>query len=223
MLNEKIDKAKLNTLQKVKRGLLILTCFLLGIGFSNLIHPNHVSQQTSKSSNSTNTENGDLSQATVTNFLNAYYTKKDLGENRNRYKDLMTDTAYNTAVTNENKPENQAYKGYVVDQVLDSSENFIDTKDNQVIVNVKYHNLSLTKKNDTSTGTNQSMTATLLISYVKQNGKYLVNDIKAKTLSDQTTSNPQQNETAIRNAGDTNGGESTSDKQGDSNVADAND
>lgn len=222
MLNDKIDKAKLNTLQKVKRWLVILTCFLLGIGFSNLIHPNHVSQQTTKSSSSSK-ENSELSQQTVTNFLNAYYTKKDLGENRNRYKELMTDAAYKTAVTNENKAENQAYKGYVVDQVLDSSENFIDAKNKQVIVNVKYHNLSLTKKNDTSTGTSQSKTATLLITYVKQDGKYLVNDIKAKKLSDQTTSEPQQNESTIRSAGDTNGGESTSDKQGDSNVADAND
>lgn len=85
------------------------------------------------------------------------------------------------------------------------------------------HNLSLTKKNDTSTGTSQSKTATLLITYVKQDGKYLVNDIKAKKLSDQTTSEPQQNESTIRSAGDTNCGESTIDKQGDSNVADAND
>lgn len=43
-----------------------------------------------------------------------YYTKKDLGENRNRYKEYMTDAMYNQAVLLENEPTTQTYS-YVVD------------------------------------------------------------------------------------------------------------
>lgn len=91
--------------------LLLLTGLLVGL---RLGKPAKVSQKQvpakviSTSSLSTNN---------VTHFLTEYYTKKELSENRNRYKNLMTDEMYREAVATENQPVNQAYKGYIINQV----------------------------------------------------------------------------------------------------------
>ncbi|WP_254558615.1 hypothetical protein, partial [Salmonella enterica] len=88
-----------------------------------------------------------LSDSTVNKFLIAYYTKKDLGENDNRYKLLMTDSMYNQATSNEKLPVNQAYKGYVIDQVFSKADIYINQKDLTAICNVTYKNTQLTKLN----------------------------------------------------------------------------
>ena len=48
----------------------------------------------------------------------------------------------------EKQPVNQAYKGYVVNQVLDTYKIYIDTENNEVIVDVTYKNTQRTKRNN---------------------------------------------------------------------------
>ncbi|MBU5519615.1 hypothetical protein KQI96_16635, partial [Enterococcus sp. S163_ASV_20] len=89
-----------------------------------------------------------ITPASVKKFLIAYYTKKDLGENRNRYKPLVTPGMYNELVAEEKQPVNQAYKGYVVNQVLDRYKIYIDSENNEVISEVSYKNTQRVKINN---------------------------------------------------------------------------
>lgn len=82
----------------------------------------------------------DLTTDTVQKFLIAYYTRKDLGENRNRYEPLVTTSMYNELTTEEKQPVNQAYRGYVVNQVLDSANIYINTEEDTAICVVTYKN-----------------------------------------------------------------------------------
>lgn len=81
-------------------------------------------------------------------FLISYYTKKDLEENRPRYKSFMTDGLYNSVIAEENKPVNQAYKGFVVDQVFESANIYIDATTDEVLAEVKYSNSVLQEKRE---------------------------------------------------------------------------
>ncbi|GAK31333.1 hypothetical protein WOSG25_090300 [Weissella oryzae SG25] len=121
----------------------------------------------------------ELSRSTVEKFDLAFFTKKDLGENRNRYKDLMTEAMYNQEVAEENKPVNQAYKGMVIDQALKSQNIYIDQKNNTALVDVEYTNTQLKEPGNLKTALkDQNNNATLKLSFVKQGKKYLVNEIK---------------------------------------------
>ena len=117
-----------------------------------------------------------LDQETVKNFLIAYYTKKDLGENRNRYLPFMTTSMYKLQVEQEDLPVNQAYKGYVLNQVFDGATIYIDESRLTAIATVNYTNLQVLKKGSNE-GTTLNNTDSLLISFSKEKGKYLVNNI----------------------------------------------
>ena len=101
--------------------LLIVLIFLIGlsVGQRKQVNTNEKQVKVEKKE--------ELTTSTVKNFLIAYYTKKDLGENRNRYEPLVTSAMYNELVNVEKQPVNQAYKGYVVNQVLDTYKIYIDT------------------------------------------------------------------------------------------------
>lgn len=118
-----------------------------------------------------------MDQETVKNFLIAYYTKKDLGENRNRYLPFMTTSMYKLQVEQEDLPVNQAYKGYVLNQVFDGATIYIDESRLTAIATVNYTNLNVLKKGS-SEGTTLNNKDSLLISFSKEKGKYLVNNIE---------------------------------------------
>jgi hypothetical protein len=128
-------------------------------------------------------EKFDLTSETVTKFLIAYYTKKDLGENQNRYQPLMTTAMFNEQKNNEAQPINQAYKGYVVDQVFSQASIYIDNDNLQVICVVDYKNTQRTKlNNDQNALKNQHNSETIKLTFQKAGKKYLVNKLERITL-----------------------------------------
>ena len=131
-----------------------------------------------------------LTLKTVDKFLLTYYTKKDLGENDNRIEPLVTDAMYNQIISDEKLPVNQAYKGYVIDQVYDSSEIYINQKDLTALCVVSYKNTQLTKLNSKDGAViDQSNKATVRLTFINQGGKYLINNIEAATLTTSDTVN----------------------------------
>lgn len=172
-----IDTQKVSFLKRVVMGVILLLVFLVGLGFGQMGHHKEVtpkSQQTTKAAK----EGTALTNKWVTSFLVAYYTKKDLGENRNRYKEYMTEGLYTATVSEENEAQNQAYEGYVVNFTFSSAKLYINTKDKEVIAQVHYTNDLLQKKNSSSGAqTNVDNSTTLKLSYTEVNGKYLVNQM----------------------------------------------
>ena len=134
----------------------------------------------------------DLTSDTVSKFLVAYYTKKDLGENRNRYEPLVTTAMFNELTAEENQPVNQAYKGYVVNQVLDSAEIYVNNEENTVICTVTYKNTQRVKQGtDDGALRNQSNQEAIKLTFLKQGKQYLVNKLEPITVS---SANPLGNE-----------------------------
>lgn len=162
----------------VKRIIVILT-FLIGMLTGAGITLTVYSKMTPEVSTEIKSEEKEtqLDQETVKNFLIAYYTKKDLGENRNRYLPFMTSSMYKLQVEQEDLPVNQAYKGYVLNQVFDGATIYIDESRMVAIATVNYTNLQVLKKGSNE-GTTLNNTDSLLISFSKEKGKYLVNNIE---------------------------------------------
>ena len=167
-----------NKIKIVKRIVVIIT-FMLGILTGVGITVTVYSKITPEVSTVTKLEEKEtqLDQETVKNFLIAYYTKKDLGENRNRYLPFMTTSMYKLQVEQEDLPVNQAYKGYVLNQVFDGATIYIDESRLMAIATVNYTNLNVLKKGS-SEGTTLNNKDSLLISFSKEKGKYLVNNIE---------------------------------------------
>ncbi|MDJ9023254.1 hypothetical protein OHN03_14360, partial [Enterococcus faecalis] len=78
--------------------LLIMLIFLIGlsVGQRKQVNTNEKQVKVEKKE--------ELTTSTVKKFLIAYYTKKDLGENRNRYEPLVTSAMYNELVNVEKQP-----------------------------------------------------------------------------------------------------------------------
>ena len=167
-----------NKIKIVKRIVVIIT-FMLGILTGVGITVTVYSKITPEVLTVTKEEEKEkqLDQETVKNFLIAYYTKKDLGENRNRYLPFMTTSMYKLQVEQEDLPVNQAYKGYVLNQVFDGATIYIDESRLTAIATVNYTNLNVLKKGS-SEGTTLNNKDSLLISFSKEKGKYLVNNIE---------------------------------------------
>lgn len=124
----------------------------------------------------------------------AYYTKKDLEENRNRYKDYMTDGMYNAAVSEEETAQNQAYKGFVVNFEFKDAQIYIDKTNDKVICYVNYTNDLLQKKNSTEgaqTGVDNN--TIIQLTYNKVDGKYLVNNMSTLLITDSQDPTASQN------------------------------
>ena len=155
-------------------------------------------------------EGGELTQAYVKQFLTAYFTKKDLGENRNRYLPFMTEAAYQQEVNTEKEPATQAYKGYVVDTKLKSATIYIDQENKTVIVQVNYTQTQLQKKNNYANAQTDVLSKTTLrIRYIKQEGKYLVSQLEPILIVDTLTASqeaslPTLNQPKTTEEGETN-------------------
>ena len=149
----------------------------------------------------------ELSQAYVKDFLIAYFTKKDLGENRNRYLPFMTEGAYRQEVNKEEDPGIKAYQGYVVDSKLKNVISYIDEENKTVLVKVTYTNTLLQKKNNYEKAqTGVSNQSTLRLTYAKVDGRYLVSRIEPILIVD--TLNAQQ-EAALQKQNQTSTEETT--------------
>lgn len=128
-----------------------------------------------------------LSQKEVKDFLIAYYTKKDLGENRDRYKEYMTESLFNQTVKLEEEPVSQAYKGYVLNQAFSKGTIYIDEENLEAIAEVTYTNVQTGKRNNAEAGTNFTEKATVKLFYVKKDNKLLVDRIEPLNLNQKVT------------------------------------
>ncbi len=125
-----LDTNKVKFLKIFAIGIGVILIFLLGFGFGQMgKSATPAKEQTEKQVTSDSKEKDVvLTQDFVTEFLMVYYTKKDLSENRNRYKEYMTDTMYNQVVHLEDQPTNQTYKGFVVDFEYKDSTVYLDNQ-----------------------------------------------------------------------------------------------
>ncbi|MGT2906526.1 hypothetical protein [Streptococcus dentiloxodontae] len=181
-----LDYAKLNRLKKL--GLVLAGIFLVVLGFGlGQIGQSEQSETETKASTTEETSDKTLTRETIEEFLVAYYTKKDLEENRSRYKPFMTDSLYNQQVSLEEEAQNQAYKGYVVDFEYQDATIYIDEENLVVLIQVKYTNTLLSEKdNYDDAQTDVVNEATLRLTYVEQDGDYLVNKMESIILTSNT-------------------------------------
>lgn len=206
-----LDTEKLKLLKLVGLGLGAVLVLGLVFWFSvtTSSHSNLKTKQVS-THQAKKTEGGELTQAYVKQFLTAYFTKKDLGENRNRYLPFMTEAAYQQEVNTEKEPATQAYKGYVVDTKLKSATIYIDQENKMAIVQVNYTQTQLQKKNNYANAqTNVLSKTTLRIRYIKQEGKYLVSQLEPILIVDTLTASqeaslPTLNQPKTTEEGETN-------------------
>lgn len=116
----------------------------------------------------------------VNDFLTAYFTRKDLEENRTRYKPFMTTSLYEATVAEEEEPINQAYKGYTVDQEFQSAVIYIDQTQAVAIVEVNYTQTILQEKGNYKDNVlkDQAQQMTLKLTFTRDKEGYLVNAIQ---------------------------------------------
>lgn len=173
-----IDEIKLRHLQRLGLIVAAIVLLLIGYGLGASLHQNENKVKERPTQTTKKVEGKSLTQNKVKDFLIAFYTKKDLGENRNRYKPFMTSSMYQSELSLEDDATNQAYKGYVVDFKYKDSEIYIDAKNNVALVKVRYTNTLLSKKGDYSKAQkNVSNEATVKLSYLQDGKKLLVNHV----------------------------------------------
>ncbi|KAJ85619.1 hypothetical protein [Enterococcus faecalis] len=195
------NKKKLNLVKKLAIAGISLIVLITGMGIGFGIG---ASSATSKAKTEQvkkpvekKEESNNLNNKLVEKFVIAFYTKKELGENRNRYKPLMTTAMYTQAVNEEKQPVNQAYKGYITNQVFNSAEIYVNEKDLTAIAVVNYKNTQRTKLNsDQGALVDQPNTETIKLSFMKQGKMLLVNKIERVTLLTPTSSNQNSYVTA---------------------------
>lgn len=187
---------------KLIRRLAVLALFIAGIltgfGVGQLV--NKPVEQTGTKTSSTvkktieeKTKKKELTSKDVENFLIAYYTKKDLSENRKRYRPFMTSAMYTQETDIEDLPINQAYKGYVINQVFDEADIYIDSENLVALVEVKYHNTQLVEKGTTEGAlVDTPETQTLKLTFHEENKRFKVNNIN-KIFLTTTSETPRTN------------------------------
>lgn len=199
-----IDPKKLKMVKIVGYVVGLILAIAVGVVLGQSALSSQTKQETTKT-----TKTSTLTQKQVTNFLLNYYTKKDLGENRNRYKEYMTDALYQQTVATEDEPQNQTYKGFVVDFEFKNADIYINEDSLEVIAQVTYVNTLLDEKKNYDTAQKDVVnTTTLRLTYVKENDKYKVNKIENIILTDQTgdygtlDSSTEATETSTETEGD---------------------
>ncbi|MBU5582088.1 hypothetical protein KQJ29_18680 [Enterococcus sp. S181_ASV_20] len=172
---------------------------LTGFGVGQLINKQEVKNEprqadTVKKTIEEKTKKKELSSKDVENFLIAYYTKKDLSENMKRYKPFMTSSMYTQETEIEELPINQAYKGYVINQVFDEADIYIDSENLVALVEVKFHNTQLVEKGTTEGAlVDTPETQTLKLTFTEENKRFKVNNINKIFLT--TTGETPRNNT----------------------------
>lgn len=138
--------------------------------------------KTEKSSLST------LNSEEIATFLEAYYTKKDLGENQLRYQPFMTQALYYTVVEQEKDPVAVRLKGLVINQKYTSSEIYIDQENNQAICKVYYSNENLDHLPTTASPDPERYTMqnnqNISLTFKKTDKGYLVDSLSYLTLGE---------------------------------------
>lgn len=181
-----IDLKKLKALKLIGYVFLVIVAVVVGVGIGQSLSGSQTKASKTEETKQETTE-ATLSQNQVEDFLISYFTKKDLGENRNRYKEYMTDGLYQQEVAKEEEPTSQTYKGFVVDFEYKSSEIFINQEKLSVIVQVNYVNTLLDEKKNYVTAQKDVMNKlTLRLTYVNENGTLKVNKMESIILTDQT-------------------------------------
>ena len=188
---------------KLIRRLAIMVLFVAGIltgfGVGQLINKQEVKNEprqadTVKKTIEEKTKKKELSSKDVENFLIAYYTKKDLSENMKRYKPFMTSSMYTQETEIEELPINQAYKGYVINQVFDEADIYIDSENLVALVEVKFHNTQLVEKGTTEGAlVDTPETQTFKLTFTEENKRFKVNNINKIFLT--TTGETPRNNT----------------------------
>ena len=193
MYNEK----RVKLIQRLAIVVLFAAGLLTGLGqlTNKPDEKNHTKQeQTVKKTIEDKSKKKELTSKDVQNFLIAYYTKKDLSENRKRYKPFMTTAMYTQETDIEDLPINQAYKGYVINQVFDEANIYIDSENLVALVEVKYHNTQLVEKGTTEGAlVDTPETQTLKLTFTEENKRFKVNNINKIFLT--TTGETPRNNT----------------------------
>lgn len=185
------DDNKVKLVRKAITAIIGFICLIVGIAFGMWIGGSNTTRQQATSTVeevSKSAESKTLTADKVKEFLLAYYTKKDVGENQERYKEFMTEQLYAQQVKLDESPVTQAYKGYVLNQVYDKATVYIDEENLSALVEVTYTNVQTTKRNNAEAGVKMSEKATIKLSYAKDKGEYLVNRIEPILLK-KTTNN----------------------------------
>lgn len=185
MYNQKLIKM----VKGLFMGFIAVLCIVLGYSIAqvqqNLRQNSQVQEEAKQKPEEKQQEKLSLTEQQVEDFLIAYYTKKDLEENRPRYKPFMTDSMYQETIQEEQKPVNQTYKGYVVDQSYESGSIYIDKTHKVALAQIQYSSTNLAEKdNRDSKGLTGITKATIRLTYVEQSGKLLVNKIEPIVLTE---------------------------------------
>lgn len=191
------DDNKVKLVRKAITAIIGVICLIVGIACGMWIDGSNMPRQqaTTVEEVSKTAESKSLTAEKVKEFLLAYYTKKDVGENQERYKEFMTEQLYAQQVKLDESPVTQAYKGYVLNQVFDKATIYIDEENLSALVEVTYTNVQTTKRNNAEAGVKMSEKATIKLSYAKDKGKYLVNRIEPILLK-KTTNNEKNTPSA---------------------------
>lgn len=191
------DDNKVKLVRKAITAIIGVICLIVGIACGMWIGGSNMPRQqaTTVEEVSKTAESKSLTAEKVKEFLLAYYTKKDVGENQERYKEFMTEQLYAQQVKLDESPVTQAYKGYVLNQVFDKATIYIDEENLSALVEVTYTNVQTTKRNNAEAGVKMSEKATIKLSYAKDKGKYLVNRIEPILLK-KTTNNEKNTPSA---------------------------
>lgn len=178
-----LDTNKVTLLKRI--GWVLLVILLLIISFAFGAREKTVKEASTKPKvTKKETTKKTLTQKDVETFLIAYYTKKDLEENRHRYKPLMTTGLYQQEIDLENQAINQAYKGYVVDVQFKDADIYIDAERLIALVKARYTSTLLEKKGRYDKSQKVTNEAMLKLQFVDQNGKYLLNQKSPIVLTD---------------------------------------
>ena len=118
-----------------------------------------------------------LSDELVKEFLTQYYTKEKLGENNNRIKPYMTDSAFKEEVARQEDSINQVYKDYMLDYRFESANIYVNAEENEAFAEVSYQVVYVSDVSDKAQKSTQTETRTLKLSYAKLSDKLFVNQL----------------------------------------------
>lgn len=178
-----IDTVKVKWLKRILMVVAFFLTLLLGIGFGQMGKSHKATPAKQVAAKKTEDR---ITQNMVKDFLMSYFTKKDLGENRERYKEYMTQGLYNATVDAEEDPTTKTYKGFVVDYKFKDARIYIDQKNMKVIAQVTYVNTLLSKKNNYEAmhDKDHENKTTLALDYTEVDGKLLIDHMSVLVLHD---------------------------------------
>lgn len=178
MLNKKLVKTATKLITIIIAVVLLVSGFVVGNAYRTAKDEQKIKEITESVQIKQADNKWELKRKDVQDFLLTYYTKKDLGENRERYKPFMSEGLYNSVVNEEDKPANTVYQGYIVDWEYESSDIYINTTDKTALVTVKYKNTTLAIKDDRSKSSTQSNKVSLKLIYTKSKDGLVVNQME---------------------------------------------